>query len=63
MVVLWPYLEKSGPQELVVAATLALKQNFLAGTLTVITRLHYSNVNRLRTIEEKSPKLQHIALF
>ena len=59
----WPFLEKSGPRKWVVGATLALKQNFLAGTLTVITRLHYSNVNRLRTIEEKSPKLQHIALF
>ena len=36
MVVHWPYLEKSGPQELVVAATLALKQNFLAGTLELV---------------------------
>ena len=36
MVVHWPYLEKSGPQELVVAATLALKQNFLAGTLMTL---------------------------
>ena len=29
----WPFLEKSGPQKWVVGATLALKQNFLAGTL------------------------------
>ena len=36
MVVHWPYLEKSDPQELVVAATLALKQNFLAGTLMTL---------------------------
>ena len=30
----WPFLEKSGPQEWVVGATLALKQNFLSGTLS-----------------------------
>ena len=29
----WPFLEVSGPQKWVVGATLALKQNFLAGTL------------------------------
>ena len=29
----WPFLEISGPQKWVVGATLALKQNFLAGTL------------------------------
>ena len=29
----WTFLEKSGPQNWVVGATLALKQNFLAGTL------------------------------
>ena len=29
----WPFLEKSGPQKWVLGATLALKQNFLAGTL------------------------------
>ena len=29
----WPFLEKSGLQKWVVGATLALKQNFLAGTL------------------------------
>ena len=29
----WPFLEKCGPQKWVVGATLALKQNFLAGTL------------------------------
>jgi len=35
----WPFLEKSGPQELVVAASLALKQNFLAGTLMTLKSL------------------------
>ena len=30
----WPFLEKSGPQEWVVGTTLALKQNFLSGTLS-----------------------------
>ena len=30
----WPFLEKSGPQEWVVGITLALKQNFLSGTLS-----------------------------
>ena len=34
-----PFLEKSGPQELVVAATLALKENFLAGTLMTLKSL------------------------
>ena len=29
----WPFLEISGPQKWVVGATLALKHNFLAGTL------------------------------
>ena len=29
----WPFLEMSGPQKWVVGVTLALKQNFLAGTL------------------------------
>ena len=33
MPVHWPFLEKSGPQKWVVGATLALKENFLAGTL------------------------------
>ena len=32
----WPFLEISGPQKWVVGATLALKQNFLAGTLPFI---------------------------
>ena len=29
----WTFIEKSGPQKWVLGATLALKQNFLAGTL------------------------------
>ena len=32
----WPFLEISGPQKWVVGATLALKQNFLAGTLPFV---------------------------
>ena len=32
----WPFLEKSGPKKWVVEATLALKQNFLAGTLVAL---------------------------
>ena len=46
----WPFLEKSGPQKWVVGATLALKQNFLAGTLS------YEGDNRL-LIRRKINKL------
>ena len=34
----WPFLEISGPQKWVVGATLALKQNFLAGTLSTMQK-------------------------
>ena len=36
----WPFLEKSGPKKWVVEATLALKQNFLAGTLILTCNIY-----------------------
>ena len=36
----WPFLEISGPQKWVVGATLALKQNFLAGTLILTCNIY-----------------------
>ena len=36
----WPFLEKSGPKKWVVGATLALKQNFLAGTLILTCNIY-----------------------
>ena len=33
----WPFLEKSGPHKWLVGATLAFKQNFLAGTLELVS--------------------------
>ena len=35
----WPFLEISGPQKWVVGAILALKHNFLAGTLFIAKKL------------------------
>ena len=42
----WPLFEISGPQKWVVGATLALKQNFLAGTLKMADT---SLISRVRT--------------
>ena len=36
----WPFLEKSGPKKWVVEATLALKQNFLAGKLILTCNIY-----------------------
>ena len=59
----WPFLEISGPQKRVVGATLAIKHNFLAGTLlycSTIWHLAETKFYRLRILKCGLP--EHFAI-